>query len=270
MSVELQPVAPLSDNPKSAGQPVVVIVAHHDDIEFGVAGSVARWRAEGSAVTYVIITDGGAGSNDPAISRAELVERRKREQLAAAQAVGVDDVRFLGYTDGELQPTLGLRRDLTRILRQVRPYRVVLQDPSSILLGSEYINHPDHRAAGEAALYAVFPSSETRPIFPELLAEGHEPHKVSEVFLTLTTQPTHYVDTSAYEDAKIAALACHVSQIGEGEGAEQGALKWVRDWDAETGQKVGVAYAEAFRVMKFDQERPPSEAISPSISSSSP
>ena len=256
MSIELQPVAPMSDNPKSAGQAIVIIVAHHDDIEFGVAGSVARWRAEGSAVTYVIVTDGGAGSNDPSITRAELIEQRRQEQLAAAQAVGVDDVRFLGYTDGELQPTLELRRDLTRLLRQLRPYRVVLQDPTSILVGSDYINHPDHRAAGEAALYAVFPSSETRPIFPELLAEGLEPHKVSEVFLTIAAQPTHYVDTSAYEDAKIAALACHVSQIGAGDAAAQGALKWTRDWDAQTGRKVGVAYAEAFRVMKFDQERP--------------
>ncbi|MCS6836003.1 MAG: PIG-L family deacetylase [Anaerolineae bacterium] len=260
MNTELQPVAPLSDDPKSAGQPVVVIVAHHDDIEFGVAASVARWRAEGAVVTYVIVTDGGAGSNDPDVTRAELVERRKQEQLAAAQVVGVDDVRFLGYPDGELQPTLALRRDLTRILRQVRPYRVVLQDPTSVLLGSEYINHPDHRAAGEAALYAVFPSSETRPIFPELLAEGLEPHKVSEVFLTLSTQPTHYVDTSAYLDAKLKALACHVSQIGAGEDAVNGALKWTRDWDSETGRKVGVAYAETFRVMKFDQSRPQSEA----------
>jgi len=261
MNAELQPILPMSDNPKSSGQPIVVMVAHHDDIEFGVAGSVARWRAEGSPVTYVIITDGGAGSNDPSVKRAALVERRQQEQLAAAQAVGVDDVRFLGYTDGELQPTLALRRDLARLLRQIRPYRVVLQDPTSVLLGAEYINHPDHRAAGEAALYAVFPSSETRPIFPELLAEGYEPHKVSEVFLTLTTHPTHYVDTSAYEEAKLAALACHVSQIGEGKEAEAGALKWVREWDAETGQKFGLAYAETYRVMKFDQDRP-SEASS--------
>lgn len=256
MSAELKAVEPLAE---ASNKPIVVIVAHHDDIEFGVAGSIARWRAEGSPVTYIIVTDGGAGSNDPNISRPELVERRRQEQLAAANVVGVEDVRFLGYKDGELQATLELRRELTRLLRALKPYRVVLQDPTSVLVGDGYINHPDHRATGEAALYAVFPSSETRPIFSELLAEGYEPHKVSEVYLTLTMHPTHYVDISATIDKKLAALACHVSQIGAGEDAEKGALNFVREWDIETGKPVNVAYAEAFRVMKFDQAEPDRE-----------
>jgi LmbE family N-acetylglucosaminyl deacetylase len=250
MTAELQAVLPLAD---AENKPIAVIVAHHDDIEFGVAGSIARWRAEGSPVTYIIVTDGGAGSNDPNITRPELVERRRQEQLDAARVVGVNDVRFLGYKDGELEPTLDLRRELTRLLRDLKPYRVVLQDPTSILVGSGYINHPDHRATGEAALYAVFPSSETRPIFSELLAEGFEPHKVSEVYMTLTLKPTHYVDISDTIDQKLASLSCHVSQIGEGESAENGALKFVREWDVETGKPVNVAYAEAYRVMKFDQ-----------------
>ena len=148
---------------------IMVTAAHHDDIEFGVAGSVARWiRDEGATVTYVIITDGGSGSNDPSLTRAEIVALRRKEQLEAAARVGVCDVRFLGYPDGSLQASLELRRDLTRIIRETKPYRVVCQDPTTVFVRSQYINHPDHRAAGEATLYAVFPSAETRPIFPRI------------------------------------------------------------------------------------------------------
>lgn len=242
--------APLPALPDAAR--VVVIAAHHDDIEFGLAGSVARWTSEGATVTYVIITDGGAGSNEPGVIREELAETRRIEQIEAAKAVGVTDVRFLGYQDGVLQPTLELRKDLTRILRDVKPYRVVCQDPTTVLFRDSYINHPDHRAAGEAALYATFPSSETRPIFPELLDEGYEPHKISELLLNLTLKPTHFVDVTDFMDHKLASLKAHASQIGTGDDAERGALKWTKERMNETGQLVGVPYAEVFRMMKFD------------------
>lgn len=228
---------------------MLAIAAHHDDIEFGMAGSIARWVAEGASVSYVIITNGGAGSNQPNIDLNELIETRQREQIEAAAAVGVTDIRFLGYQDGALQPTMELRKALTRIIREIKPDRVLCQDPTTVFFGEGYINHPDHRAAGEAALYAVFPSSETRPIFPELLAEGYEPHKVKELFVTLTTNPTHFVDISSTMEQKIAALRPHVSQIGSGEDAENGALKFVRERNAQSGQVVGVEYAEFFKVM---------------------
>lgn len=234
---------------------MVVIVAHHDDIEFGCAGSVARWVAEGATVTYVIVTDGSAGSNEVGIAREYLTKRRREEQIAAASAVGVHDVRFLGYQDGVLEPTIQLRRDLTRIIRQVKPYRVICQDPTTVFAGDFYINHPDHRAAGEAAIYATFPSSESRPIFPELLDEGLEPHKVGELFLNLSMKPTHYVDISDYIEQKMAALSQHQSQIGDLEAAEKGALKFVRKMNSENGENAGVGYAEMFKVMKFDQPR---------------
>lgn len=234
---------------------IVVIAAHHDDIEFGCAGSIARWIHEGATVTYVIITDGSAGSNDPNTVREELIQTRRQEQIAAAKVVGVEDVRFLGYQDGELQASIALRRDLTRILRETKPYRVVCQDPTTVYVRDSYINHPDHRAAGEAALYATFPSSESRPIFRDLLDEGYEPHKVSEVYINLTTQPTHFVDIGAVMDTKIESLSKHVSQIGAGEDAENGALKFVRRFGKESGEKFGVDYAEIFRVMKFDRAR---------------
>jgi LmbE family N-acetylglucosaminyl deacetylase len=229
------------DNPLN----ILVIAAHPDDIEFGVAGSVARWVDEGALVTYGIITDGAAGSNKPGVDLKALAERRQAEQRAAAETVGVQSVYFLEYADGTLEPTLGLRRDLTRLIRQVKPDRVVCQDPTTLLAGDNYINHPDHRAAGEAAVYAVFPSAETRPIFPELLAEGYEPHHVSELYMTLTMQPNIYVDITATIDRKIAALMCHKSQVGKRAGGR------VRKWNKEAGKEIGVPFAEGFRVMQF-------------------
>lgn len=227
---------------------ILVIVAHHDDIEFGAAGSVARWVDEGASVTYCIVTNGAAGSNDPATDITALIETRRQEQNAAAEKVGVHDVRFLDYPDGILQPTLDLRRDLTRIIRDTRPQRVVCQDPTTVYVADRYINHPDHRAAGEAALYAVFPSAESRPIFPELLDEGYEPHHVDEVYLGLTLEPTEYVDISATIERKLEALLCHVSQVGPD------VADWVRSWHAENGEKAGCAYAETFRVMNLRRE----------------
>ncbi|MGJ3237109.1 MAG: PIG-L deacetylase family protein [Anaerolineae bacterium] len=245
----MQPQFIVTAQPLSHPMNIVVIAAHHDDIEFGCAGTVARWVEEGASVTYVIITDGGSGSNEPGVIRAELAATRKTEQLAAAQAVGVQDVRFLDYPDGTLQPTLELRRDLTRILREVRPERVICQDPRTVFFGDGYINHPDHRAAGEAALYATFPSSESRPIFPELLEEGYEPHKVSQLWVNLTIEPTHYVDISGTMEKKIASLRAHVSQLGTEDVAEAGALKFIRERNAQSGERVGVRYAEFFKVM---------------------
>ncbi len=240
----LQAVEPLAEPIK-----ILAIVAHHDDIEFGMAGSLAKWIEEGADVSYVIITDGGAGSNEPGIVRAELAETRKTEQIEAARAIGVEDVRFLGYEDGTLQPTLALRKQLTRIIRELKPDRVVCQDPTTVFVGDGYINHPDHRAAGEAAIYATFPSSETRPIFTDLLDDGYEPHKVKELYLTLSTQPTHYVDITPTLEKKMDTLRAHASQLGTGDDLENGALKFIRERNAASGERVGVPYAELFKVM---------------------
>ncbi|MDZ4768736.1 MAG: PIG-L deacetylase family protein [Chloroflexota bacterium] len=243
---------------------ILIIVAHPDDIEFGAGGSVARWVDKGATVTYCIVTDGAAGSNDPTVTRDDLIARRQTEQRAAAQIVGVYDVRFLGYADGALESTLALRRDLTRIIRQVRPDRVVLMDPTTMLVSTgefDYINHPDHRAAGEAALYAVFPSAETRPIFPELLDEKLEPHHVTELYLVLSDKPNLAVDVSAYGDRKIESLLQHRSQIGEE------VVEMVRGWDARGAAEVaidGVSHAETFRVLRFPVNVPAPIAPDPS------
>ncbi len=248
---KLQPV-PTRDEPYH----ILVCAAHHDDIEFGVAGSIAKWiKEEGATVTYVIITDGGSGSNDPDLTRQQIIDMRIVEQNAAAAAIGVTDVRYLGYPDGTLTASIDVRRDITRIIRETKPYRVIIQDPTTVYVRSGYINHPDHRAAGEASLYAVFPSSETRPIFPELLDEGFEPHKIGELYMNLTMNPTHYLDITSTIDDKIETLRAHVSQLGEGEDFENGAKKWITQSNADGGKLVGVGYAEYFKVMKFDEER---------------
>jgi LmbE family N-acetylglucosaminyl deacetylase len=227
---------------------ILGIFAHPDDSEFSCGGSAAIWSDAGAQITYVIVTNGAAGSNDPNQDIDELIKTREAEQRAACAVLGVQEVIFMGYADGTLQPTLELRRDLTRIIRQLKPDRVICSDPSMMFGGDEYINHPDHRAAAEAALYAVFPSAVTRPIFPELLAEGYEPHQVKEVYIAHGSGATTYVDITGALDRKIEALRCHKSQLDPGDG------QWIRDWAAESGKAGGVAYAEAFRVMKLVTE----------------
>lgn len=222
---------------------ILVTAAHPDDIEFGVAGSVAKWVREGNRVFYCIITDGSAGSNEPDTDRDALIATREAEQRAAAKIVGVEDVFFLGYKDGSLQPSIELRRDLTRLIRQLKPFRFVCQDPTTMFPRQDYINHPDHRAAGEASVYAYFPSAESRPIFPELLEEGLEPHKVDELYLYLTTEGDLFVEVTEYMALKIKALRCHKSQISEDD------LPWIIGFSEEVGQRAGFSFAEVFRVM---------------------
>lgn len=232
---------------------VLGIFAHPDDPEFSMGGSAAVWADTGAEVFYCIVTDGSAGSNDPSQDLNELVTMREAEQRAAAQICGVKDVIFLGYKDGTLEPTLALRRDLTRLIRQLRPDRVVCGDPTAFFYGDEYINHADHRAAAEAAVTAVFPSAVTRPIFPELLAEGLEPHQVRELYITSGEGPhVVHVDISAGLERKIDALRCHASQVQVGDG------QWLREWAAATGKAAGIPYAEAFRVMRLVQDADPS------------
>ncbi len=228
---------------------ILGIFAHPDDAEFTVAGSAALWTSQGAHITYVVVTNGGAGSNDPAQSLDELVRIRHAEQIAACAVLGVQEVIFLDYPDGILEPTLDLRRALTRVIRRLKPDRVVCGDPSVLFYGNDYINHPDHRAAAEAALYAVFPSAPTRPIFPELLSEGLEPHQVKELYMTSDSAHVNtYVDISSTLERKIEALRCHKSQVDPGDG------QWLRDWAAEVGQAAGLPYAEAFRVMKLVED----------------
>ncbi len=221
----------------------MVITAHPDDAEFTVAGTVAKWTQEGRAVIYVICTDGSRGSNDPKVKPEHLIAVRKAEQEAAARVLGVEEVVYLDYEDGSLEPTLALRRDLTRAIRRYRPDIVICPDPTVRYYGDRSLNHPDHRAAGGAALDAVFPSARTRYIFPELLDEGLEPHKVREVLIRGSLSPNLWVDIGDTMDLKIAALREHESQVGCNPGWEER----VRGRAQETAEGQDMAYAESFK-----------------------
>ena len=224
---------------------ILCIAAHPDDIEFTVAGTVATWTKEGRAVTFCLVTTGGVGTNEYTPGNEGLVPIRERELQRAADILGVREVILLGYADGVVEPTLGLRRDLTRVIRRVKPDVVVCSDPTVRYYGNEYMNHPDHRAVASAALDAVFPSSETSGIFPELLTEGLAPHKVKEVFINGAETPDTWIDIGDAFETKCAALKAHASQVGPGEWVE-GLL---REWAARDGKRAGVPYAEAYRRM---------------------
>ncbi len=231
----------LSENWRS----ILCIAAHPDDIEFTIAGSVARWTREGRRVSFCLVTTGGAGTNEYTPSGEGLVPIRERELHEAARILGVAEVVLLGYPDGVVEPTLALRRDLTRVIRRVRPDVVVCSDPTVRYYGNEYLNHPDHRAVASAALDAVFPSAETRGIFTELLTEGLEPHKVKEVLISGAVPADTFVDVTETLDVKCAALRAHASQVGKGEWVEP----LLREWAERDGKSAGVAHAEAYRRM---------------------
>jgi len=226
---------------------VLVVTAHPDDVDFGSAGAVATWTAEGADVAYCIVTDGAAGSADPDVDLRDLVGRRQSEQRKAAAEVGVSDVRFLGYPDGRLEVTYELRRDLSRVIREVRPDRVLCQSPER---NWERIraSHPDHLAAGEATLQAVYPDARNPYAHPELLAAGLEPHEVGEVWLMASPRADRYVDITAVIERKLAALACHESQISDPTQLEE----IVRRWTQATAERAGFGsgrYAEAYQVV---------------------
>jgi LmbE family N-acetylglucosaminyl deacetylase len=190
---------------------VLAITAHPDDVDFGSAGTMARWTEAGIEVVYCVVTDGDAGGFDESFPRAEMPALRRAEQVAAAKCVGVHDVRFLGYPDGRVEATLELRRDLARVIRQVRPDRVVCPSPERNYdrIG---IGHPDHRAVGSAALDAVYPDARNPFAFPELRdGEALAAWTVREVWIAGGT-PNHYVDVTETFPRKLAALRAHESQ----------------------------------------------------------
>lgn len=228
---------------------VLVVVAHPDDCDFGCAATTARWTDAGVSVSYCIITDGAAGGSDLSVSRADMAAIRRREQTAAAAAVGVTEIRFLDYPDGRLAATIELRRDLSRVIRQLRPDRVLSQSPTRNFQRI-FASHPDHLAAGEATLDAVYPDARNPFAHMELLErEGLEPHTVKEVWLMggggIT--PDQVVDVTDTADRKLAALKCHESQYDDWDALEER----VRGWLSATAEANGLPgrLAEMFQVV---------------------
>ena len=228
---------------------VLSVHAHPDDQEFTVGGTLAKWARAGSHIVTVCITSGGAGSNEhtpPDMTRAALAPIREEEQREACRVLGVSEVVYLGYEDGMLEPSLALRRDLTRVIRRHRPEAVVCGDPTVRFYGAIYMNHPDHRAAADAALDAVFPSAETRLIFPELLEEGLEPHKVRSVFIHGSEKPDTFIDISEFLGVKLAALKEHRTQMGTWDPTDM-----ITGWARMQGAKRKLEAAESFRLMRL-------------------
>lgn len=224
---------------------ILVITAHPDDVDFGVAGSVAVWTSSGAEVTYCVVTDGDAGGFDPLVPRNAIAGIRQAEQTAAAAAVGVEKLIFLGYPDGRLEATLDLRRDLARVIRQVRPQRVVCQSPERVW-ERLFASHPDHLAAGEAAICAVYPDARNPFTFPELAASGLEPHTVEEVWVMASARANTYVDVTATLDKKLGALRAHVSQETDRDGQLE---ERIRGWLTLNARQAGWpdgTLAEAF------------------------
>ncbi len=224
----------------------MAVFAHADDAEYGCSGTAARWCAEGWEVVYVVCTDGSKGSSDPDMSREKLVEVRQEEQRNAGKVLGLHDVVFLGYEDAMLEPTLSLRRDIARAIRRYKPDVLICPSPVRKIDVDGWIDHPDHLAAGEASMAAVFPSARDRLTFPELLEEGLEPHKVREVWVWAGDDADHYVDVTDYIDRSVQALKQHASQIGDYDVGFH-----MRNWKGEAGAKAGCKYAESYKRFKL-------------------
>jgi LmbE family N-acetylglucosaminyl deacetylase len=222
---------------------VLVVTAHPDDVDFSAAGSIANWTDAGIDVSYCICTSGEAGGSDRSMTRLAMADLREEEQRVAANVVGVNDVTFLRYPDGRLEPTLELRRDISRVIRRVRPQRVLTQSAER---NSQhvYANHPDHLAAGAAALAAVYPDARNPFAHPELLDEGWEPWSVTEVYLMTAMNPDTFVDITDTVERKVKALRSHVSQP-----APEGLDELIREWAAANAKLAGLpdgSLAEGF------------------------
>ena len=222
---------------------VLVVAAHPDDIEFGAAGTVARWVDEGARVDYLLVTRGDKGSDDPDADVESLVAVREREQRAAAAEIGVSSVEFLGEPDGQVEPSLALRERITRAIRTMRPEIVMTHDPTVLFVNNEWVNHPDHRAVGQSTVDAVFPTARDPLNFREHLDAGLQPWKVAELYLWSTNEANRIVDIGTTIDRKVAALSHHASQFRSFDEIE----RWVRRRSSELGERAGYRAAEAFR-----------------------
>lgn len=225
---------------------ILVFLAHPDDPEFFCGATVANWTHLGFTVDYCLFTKGQKGSDDPQMDPQRLATLRMDEQRRAARVLGVRSVEFLDFQDGELVPDLRARQEVVRVIRSKRPQVVVSCDPTNLFPSDHYLNHPDHRAAGQAVIDGLFPGAGNRMFFPELLAEGLEPVEVHELWLSNPSKPEISVDVTAFWNQKIEALHAHASQIGDVEEFDKGMLQ-----RAEQGSDGTRRFVERFRRLTF-------------------
>lgn len=225
------------------GKVILAVGAHPDDLEFGCSATIAKWVSEGATAYYLIVTDGSKGFEDHTLANEELIKTRYREQKQAAKVVGVKKVFFLNFIDGELVNSLVVRKEIVRIIREIKPDVVFTMDPTLVYDEERgFINHPDHRAAAQATLDAVFPFARNSRTFPELLDLGFATHHVKTVLLNNFRKANYFVDVSSTLDKKLAALDCHQSQGDNGDDVD----KWVIESAERNGQQAGCKYAEGF------------------------
>ncbi|HEX8599985.1 MAG TPA: PIG-L deacetylase family protein [Chloroflexia bacterium] len=222
---------------------VLLVAAHPDDPEFSSAGTVARWVRAGIEVIFVVATSGDKGTPDRSMTNERLSNLREDEQRAAAARLGVTTVEFLRFGDGELMPNMELRGAVTYMIRKYRPYAVMTHDPLTLFYNNEFINHPDHRAIGQATVDAIYPTARDPLQFPDHIREGLEPHKVKEIYLWGTEEPNILIDITETIEDKIEALKLHVTQVGE--AVELG--NRIKTRASQIGEPYGIAYAEAYR-----------------------
>ncbi len=235
---------------------VMVVMSHPDDAEFSCAGTVAKWTSAGSEGIFVLGTSGDKGSADPEFTSESLMATREQEQMEAARVLGVGTVEYLHFKDAELVPDLNLRLAITRMIRKHKPDAVICQDPTNRWEGQEYIQHPDHIAMGEATLAAIFPSARDRLTFPQLLAEGLEPHKVTHVYVAAARDPDVWIDITSSFDTKLKGLGQHKSQMGDWD-FEPMLRRWAQDTAAEARARRypganDMQLAEAYKYFKLD------------------
>jgi LmbE family N-acetylglucosaminyl deacetylase len=230
---------------------VLIFFAHPDDGEFMAGGSMIKWVAEGKEVVLCVVTNGSHGSNDPAVTREELIAARMREQREAAKITGISDVIFLGYEDCHVEDSHELRRDMIREIRRFKPDVVVGPDPTMYFFADQYINHPDHRKVGEALCAAISPGAATVPIYrDELYDKGFEPHQVQAVLFGFSGEPNHFVDIADNIDKKIQSLWIHDSQTPEFGDEFGDRVRFIAKVIAEQSDD-DLEYAEAYRAIYF-------------------
>lgn len=221
---------------------VLGVAAHPDDIDYYAGGTMGAFAQQGADVYYLVLTDGGKGSDDRNAMPEDLRDLRREEQRRAAKILGVKDVFFCDYPDGTLENTLEVKRDVVKIIRKVKPDVVVTFDPTvSYIAKDGFINHPDHRAAGQATLDAAYPLARDHMSFPELLADGYEPHATSTLLLMAAAQPTFGIDVTDTLEVKFEALSMHESQF-----TLQKMKATMSEQAAAAGKKFGYEYAELF------------------------